>query len=187
MAQLSGSLDCVPLSNLLGLLHTLNKSGYLDLKEGLAQAEIGLDEGLVVAATFGPKHGIEALEAAVLMLPAGEFAFTEGIRPADRDVNEDTDELVTHLDDIAHEREVLGLAMPWHRAVPCLAPNIGGVGEVTLDGPTLETLMAVDGKRTVGDIALVNGAGRTAQAIKRLKDAGVVTVEPLDAEVESAA
>ena len=130
---------------------------------------------------------MEALEAAVLMLPAGEFSFTEGTRPEERDINEDTDELVTHLDDLVHEREILGLAMPWHKAVPSLVPNIGEVGQVSLDGAALETLLAVDGKRTVGDMALVNGAGKTAQAIKRLTAAGLVTVEPLPGEEQSEA
>jgi len=51
----------------------------------------------------------------------------------------------------------------------------------------VETLLAVDGKRTVGDIALVHGAGRTAQALKRLQEAGVVRLEPLNDQVESAA
>jgi len=187
MAELAGSLDSVPLPNLLGFLHTLNKSGYLELSEGRARAEIGIDRGLVLTAAFDSRHGVEALEAAVLMLPVGQFSFTEGVLPKDRDVNADTDELVTHLDDIVHEREILGLAMPWHRAVPNLAPAIREVGEITLDGSTLETLLAVDGKRTVGDIALANGAGRTAQAIKRLQEAGIVSVEPLHAEVDPAA
>jgi Domain of unknown function (DUF4388) len=187
MAQLAGSLDSVPLPNLLGFLHTLNKSGYLELSEGRARAEIGLDRGLVVNAAFDSRHGVEALEAAVLMLPAGQFSFTEGVLPKDRDINTDTDELVTHLDDIVHERTILGLAMPWHRAVPSVAPTVGEVGEIMLDGPTVETLLAVDGKRTVGDIALVHGAGRTAHAIKRLQEAGIVSVEPLNTETEPAA
>src|SRR6266542_3783709 len=107
MAELAGSLDSVPLPNLLGFLHTLNKSGYLELSEGRARAEIGIDRGLVLTAAFDSRHGVEALEAAVLMLPVGQFSFTEGVLPKDRDVNADTDELVTHLDDIVHEREIL--------------------------------------------------------------------------------
>ena len=186
MGQLAGSLDSVPLPSLLGFLHRLKKSGHLELKEGRARAEIGLNEGLVATADFDSRHGVEALEAAVLMLRAGEFAFIEGVLSNDRDVNADTDELVTHLEDIARERDILGLAMPWHRAVPTIAPGVAKVGEIRLDGASMETLLAVDGKRTVGDIALVHGAGRTAQALKRLQEAGVVTVEPLN-DQESAA
>ena len=65
--------------------------------------------------------------------------------------------------------------------------RISDVGPVTLDGADLETLLAVDGKRTVRDFALVNGAARTGQTLKRLQEAGIVTIEPLRSEEERAA
>ena len=179
MAQLAGSIDSVPLPNLLAFLHSLKKTGYIQLTGATENAEIGLDQGVVVGAAFGSDHGVEALETAVLALREGQFAFTEGIVAKAGDINAETGELVAHLEEIAQERDTLELAVPWYRAVPRTNPRIGELGEVTLDGEALETLLAIDGSRTLRDIGSNGAADRTARAIRRLRDAGIVTVDAM--------
>jgi hypothetical protein len=177
MAQLAGSIDSVPLPSLLAFLHSLKKTGYIQLTGAAENAEIGLDQGVVVGAAFGSDHGVEALETAVLALREGEFAFTEGIVSKAGDINADTGELVAHLEEIAQERDTLELDIPWYRAVPTVNPAIGELGEVTLDGETLETLLAIDGRRTLREIGATGAPGRTGRAIRRLRDASIITID----------
>jgi hypothetical protein len=175
MVALSGSLEAINLPALVRFLAGLGASGSLRAEDGRWAGEIALERGQVVAASFGTERGLPALEALALGLRAGRFAFVEGAVPAERTVAVPQDELDALLDRAA--------AVPGALSSPAAVPRLAARPD---DGPAatkplaltrgaVQTLLAVDGRRTVADLAAGRGLAATVRHLAILAEAGLVT------------
>src|SRR5688572_7486340 len=153
MISLGGTLEGIGLPALVRFLAGLRSNGRLLVADDSWGGEVGFDEGRVVAAAFGAERGLAALEAIALALPRGEFRFTGGAAPEERDVDLPPEDLERYLTSLAEEQTALARAIPSLAAVPRPAdPGPDGAGtpeRITIDRSTLYSLLLVDGRRTV--------------------------------------
>ncbi len=174
--QLRGSLRDIPLPSLLGLIADARLSGRLNVWDERWTGALALLEGRLVGASSGPEHGRSALAAIAWMLRAGQFALSSAT-PAS--LSSDVLELdlgSSELCDVWVEGEALSLVVPGPSAVPriTLERMAGEADGQSFDVNTIKTLVAIDGQRTVADIARGRGFVRTVRELATLARAGVV-------------
>jgi hypothetical protein len=181
VTELCGVLkEDIRLPALVRFVTGLGKSGCLRISEGPWIGELSIDAGRVVAASFGPQRGLVALDAMALALPNGQFAFSAGSPAADRDVDLDREELQAYLGGLATKYAPLNARIPSLAAVPWVieSPDQPGLtSTVTLDRSQLAMLLAVDGRRTVGEIAAHRGLIETVSALASLTNLGLIRVD----------
>jgi len=183
MGEFYGSLQDIGLPEILSFLRGLNKTGSLRISQGRWTAEATLEAGQVKAASFGDEQGVSALEATMLALAGGAFTFTDGPLAAEKqNVDLGPDELQARLTAFDEERKALAPAVPSLAAVPRVAKAPGTTGEVVLDGAAIETLLAVNGERTIAEIAQAHGIVHTARELARLVENSLVSVDAPDSE-----
>ena len=84
MFELKGS---IAQSGLLSVMETLadqRLTGRLELSRGSWSAELGFDDGWLIAASFGAESGAAALSAVLLAFGEGEFRYLRGPTPTER-------------------------------------------------------------------------------------------------------
>lgn len=182
MGEFYGSLQDIGLPEILSFLKGLNKTGSLRISQGRLTAEASLDAGRVTAASFGEERGASALEAIMLGLSSGSFTFTDGSLAGGQNVDLEPDELQARLAAFDEERKALALAVPSLAGVPRVAKAPGTTGEVVLDGGAIETLLAVNGERTIAELARTHGLVQTARELAKLLDNGLISVDAQEPE-----
>ena len=90
--QLSGSLEEIPLPDIVRLFQSTRKTGRLELTSGASTGFIFFDKGDIVDCQSTNMAGIDALKH-VALFNRGSFDFSEGVVPASQTLNA-----------IAHER-----------------------------------------------------------------------------------
>ena len=194
MSELSGSLVGIGTPAILHFLAGLEKSGRLYIWDGPWAGEVFLDSGRVSGATFDAERGLDALEAIVLSLPQAQFAFETGATtpppgcalPA---VPPSADGLVARLARLEADYAGLAPGIPLLAAVPRPVDGqfaVAGVAEslgepaaaaaqaLSLDRRALQVCLAVDGRRTVAELAAGYGVARTARLLRTLVESGVL-------------
>ena len=174
--QLRGSLRAIPLPSLLGLIADARLSGQLNVWDERWTGGLALLEGRLVGASLGPERGPSALAAVAWMLRAAQFALSPA-KPAP--LPSDEPELAlgsSELRDVWVEGEALSLVVPGPSVVPRIALErmASGADGQSFDVNTIKTLVAIDGQRTVADIARGRGFVRTVRELAALARAGVV-------------
>src|SRR5712691_5135984 len=156
LLDLRGSLQQIGLQALVQLLARSRASGRLRVWQGAWLGELGLDNGRIVVATVDAESGPSALEFTVRLAARGEFAFVAGSPPTDVDPALDA-----HLRRLLAHADLAQLAgVPAPMAVPVLADHhADGLLPVQLRlcRAALKTLLAIDGRRSVRDIAHQRG------------------------------
>jgi hypothetical protein len=187
VTELCGVLkEDIRLPRLVRFVTSLGKSGCLQLSEGHWIGELSIAAGRVVAASFASQRGLVALDAMVLALPNGQFAFSAGAPEAERNVDLGPDELQVYLDGLATKYAPLNARIPSLAAVPrVVAPHDqpGLTSTVTLERSQLAILLGVDGRRNVGEIAAQRGLIETVSALAALIDLGLIRVDSTPPEV----
>src|SRR5258708_2481277 len=164
MTELSGTLEGVGLPAIVRFLTGLKKSGCLRIVHNDWRGEIFFDLGQVTGASLASRRGLTALDALVQALPGGDFTFDGAAqRPAARDANISlsAEALQAHLDDLASSAANGTPRLPSFDAVPAVPDqddSSSGEDTVPLDRGTLQTLLAVDGRRTVQEIVAHRGS-----------------------------
>ena len=187
MGELFGSLESIGLPAILRFLEGLGKTGTLHISSDRWTGTASVTSGRVVAASFGSEHGVAALEAIMLGLAGGSFTFSDGAPCDEPNVELGPAELATRLDAFAQERTRLAAAAPSLHAVPRVANAPGSDGEVVLDKASIETLLAVNGERTIEEIACTHGVVQTARELARLLENGLISIESAAPETPTAA
>jgi hypothetical protein len=195
MAALSGSLEDFGLTAILGLLARSGKSGRLRISQADWVAELSLRDGKVVAASFGTAQGLggsssgalrglAAVEALVLLLPAAAFFFAEGMAPSGREIHLDGHELEATLARLEEERSTWGGRLPSPSVVPSRVPPSEQPADeqIVLDRGKLSLLLAVDGRRSVAELAGEMGFLRTCRDLIWLADHNLVRLPAAPAE-----
>jgi hypothetical protein len=179
MTELSGSLEGIGLSPLIGFLTGLGKSGRLAVEEGPMAGEVHLETGQVIGAAFDVERGLPALDAIGLALGNGRFTFREAnSAELERNLTLNAGELRQHLDELAHEQVAIATAIPSLMAVPRVAvDDADSDEEIGLDRDTLRLLLVLDGRRSVAELARERGLLRTLKQLSRLAQLGLARVD----------
>ena len=182
MGEFYGSLQDIGVPEILSFLKGLSKTGSLRLSQGRWAGEVGLNGGRVIGASFNSEQGVAALQAMMLGLPAGSFTFTDGQLSTDQNIDVEHDEVEKRLTLFDVERAALAPVVPSLAAVPRVAKALGTTGEVVLDAAAIETLLAVNGERTIADISGAHGLVQTARELAKLVESGLITIDVPEAE-----
>jgi uncharacterized protein DUF4388 len=175
MTELSGMLDGLGLSAIVRFLSGLQKSGCLRLAQDDWSGEIFFDQGRLSHATLGTRTGLTALDAIIELFPTASFAFdSNAAEPSQSTIDLDHESLLAHLDEIGARVARGERQLPTADVVPAQAASDGAAEEpVQVDRASLQTLMLVDGQRSVREIV----ARRTFDALwqlVRLREAGLI-------------
>ena len=189
MTELSGTLEGVGLPAIVRFLCALNKTGCLRIAQGEWHGELFFDAGQVTGACLGSRTGLPALEALVQLLPNGQFAF-EVVSHADVEPNISLspEALQAYLEDLAASKQDRP-GLPALDAVPLLVSQENqdtGDEPLPLDRNTLQTLLAVDGRRTVREIIAQRGSLDALWQMSSLATVGLVRLESPNAATEPA-
>jgi hypothetical protein len=161
MTELSGTLEGVGLPAIVRFLSALNKTGCLRIAQDEWHCELVFEAGQVTGARLGSRTGLAALEAAVHVLPNGRFSFDVAAQPDDQpNISLSPEALQAYLEQLASSIQQ-GSKLPALDAVPMLASQEDQSPDdepLPLDRTTLQTLLAIDGRRTVREIIAQRGS-----------------------------
>ena len=120
--QLSGSLEEIPLPDIVRLFQSTRKTGRLSLVSGLSTGSIFFDRGEIVDCQASNMAGIDALKH-VALFNRGTFDFTDGLAPASQSLNTaitpaTTTELIEILEMRMMESRQLQELVPAENEVP---------------------------------------------------------------------
>ena len=188
MSELSGTLAGVGTPAILRFLGDLEQSGRVRFWNSRWSGEVVLDRGRVAGAAFGAERGIDALEAIALALRHGQFAFAsgDGAPPDGWSAGLPVDDLTERLARLEAESAALAPDGALLAAVP--RPVAGAAQEATapeppatsvepvlsLDRQALQVCLAINGHRTVEEVAAGYGLARTARLLGALVETGVL-------------
>jgi ATP-binding cassette, subfamily B, bacterial len=178
---LTGSLAGLGLPALARFLAGLGRSGRLWIGPGPWLGEISFDRGRIIAAAVGQERGLVALEFIVLALPTAAFAFVDGPPHGERNIDVDGPELHARLEELASVGMRLLPGGPVPLAVPRVVPardRVWGARQVAMDRRMLATLLRVDGRRTIEELAGSRGLAQVARELAELRELDLISVEP---------
>ncbi len=183
MTELSGTLEGVGLPAIVRFLAALQKAGCLRITHQDWRGEIQFDAGQIVSASIGSRKGLAALDALILALPGASFVFDDKARlEGESNVLLTQEALHAHLDELAQRTANGGPMLPSLDAVPQLVPQddeSAAEETVPLDRGTLQTLLAIDGKRSVREIIGVRGSFEALWQVASLSEVGLVRLPAL--------
>src|SRR5918912_3149194 len=186
MTELNGALDGLGLPAIVRFLASLRMTGWLRIVHEDWHGELFFEAGRVVAASFGNRTGLPAIEALIQALPEGQFTFTTasaGPAAEQRNVDLTSDELLAHLDELVQAVQTAP-SLPPLTAVPVVVPQEDGgdADNLRLDRGTLQTLLAVDGHRTVREIVTARGSFEALWQLGSLARLGVIELTEAGAQ-----
>jgi hypothetical protein len=189
MTELSGTLGGVGLPAIVRFLGGLQKTGRLRLSQDDWTGEICFESGAVTHAVLGSRKGVPALDGMLELFPEAAFAFesgTPGDGSAERTVVMQSEELQKHLDATAARVASGGRCLPHPDVVPAQTANDNeGEEPLPLDRGTLQTLLAVDGHRTVREIVAMRRSIESVWHLASLADVGLVQFRTDTSEASS--
>jgi hypothetical protein len=166
----------------------LNKSGHLRLSQHDWVGEIHFDSGRLTHASLGTRSGLTALDAMVELLPRASFSFDSHAAPTgEPTIQLSNDELLVHLDEVVARVSRGERRLPDADAVPTQTTNDSGTEEpLQLDRAALQTLLVVDGQRSVREIVARRGSFDALWHLASLRDVGLISFETPRLEREPA-
>src|SRR5262249_15144901 len=157
------------------------KTGALRISHENWRGEVYFDGGLVVGAALGSRRGVSALDGLMRALPGGRFVFDSDARlEGAPNIEFSREQLFDHLDGSDNS----GPPLPSLDSVPHVVPQddtAGGEETLSLNRGTLQTLLAIDGVRTVGDVIGVRGSFDALWQIANLAKVGLVRLDGTEA------
>jgi hypothetical protein len=178
MTELSGTLEGMGLPAIVRFVAGLRKTGCLRITHHDWSGELVFESGQLVSATLGSRKGMSALDALVQALPGASFVFDDTAQlSGEANLHLGQEELQAHLDELAERSAHGGPTLPSLDAVPRVVPqdDASTADEtVPLDRGTVQTLLAVDGRRTVRDIITFRGSFEALWHIANLAQVGLV-------------
>jgi MFS family permease len=177
---LRGSWPALDLERLLPSLSSLGHGGDLAITHLGRSGTLVLEDGRVVGARFGAERGRAAFEAILLVLSSGDFSFSLSTRaaPAVDELGLSGAEWRAYLADLLAERDRLWSVVASPAAVARVAEAPDARRDFPLHHSAVQTLLAVDGRRSVEELADSRGLARTMFDLAELAHAGLVVVGP---------
>jgi hypothetical protein len=149
--QLEGRLSQFPLRELIEMVVYSSVKGLLELRASGELALLYFDDGVPCHARAGGYIGVEAV-GLMFELPDADFRFYAGSTPDSENVWMDPLELIENAEHLAHSWQPPRQHIPSFELVPMLVQN-AAVDSVQISDTTWPVLSAVDGQRSVADIA----------------------------------
>jgi Domain of unknown function (DUF4388) len=176
MTELSGMLDGLGLTAIVRFLSGLHKTGCLRLSQDDWHGEILFKDGRLAHAELGTRTGLPALDALVEVLPVASFTFDSQVVPSgEPTVHLEGDGLLAHLEETAARVARGERTLPAVDAVPSPITGDNGTEDpIQLDRATLQTLLAVDGERTVREVVARRGSMDALWHLGTLLNAGLI-------------
>ncbi|HEX4440329.1 MAG TPA: DUF4388 domain-containing protein [Thermoanaerobaculia bacterium] len=177
-----GSIQELPVPDIIQLVSVSGKTGMFMLVRGPERGYIYLRNGKIVHAELGSLSGEEAVYALAIW-STGDFQFTPGKETESATIERTNTSLLMEAARRLDEWKVLGRKIPGVDAIPVLKPR--DVGEpVTLSPPEWNTVMRIDGRRTVEELARATSSNSfdTAKVLYGLVTADLVEMRVRPAE-----
>jgi hypothetical protein len=176
--QLEGTLDKFPLGELIEMVTYSSVTGVLEVRIGAEIGQIFFRDGRPYHAVAGQLSGIDAT-AAMFEERDAPFRFVADQESAESTLWQDSWEIIEHSEEQAHKWLSVRGCIPSMDCVPALrdAPSIG---QVQISEAAWPVLAAIDGQRTVQQIAehLNLVLLDCCLALVFLIDRGLITVQP---------
>jgi len=176
--EFSGTLEGAGLPAVVRFVCGLKKTGCLRLRQDEWHAEIGFEAGQLTTASFGSRDGLDALDAVVQVMPDASFTFDTRSRPSSTPgIGLPADALQAHLDELSARVATGTPSLPSADVVPELVVQTEtSVADdpLPLDRARLQTLLAVNGQRTVREIVAQRGSVDVLWQLAGLADVGLV-------------
>jgi Domain of unknown function (DUF4388) len=182
--ELSGFLEGVGLPAIVRFLSGLKKTGWLELDDGEWQGKVAFDQGEITDAALGSRTGLTALEGMVEVLPGAHFAFDSNARPVgEPTIRLSQDSVLARLDEVQARCARGDRRLPSPQAVPSVTASGDGNSEdpLPLDRASLQTLLIVDGKRSVRQIVAERGSFDALWQLASLAEVGLISLSPVSA------
>ena len=182
-----GSIQELPVPDIIQLVSVSGKTGMFMLVRGSERGYIFLRNGRIVHAELGSVSGEEAVYALAIW-STGDFQFTPGKETDKLTIDKTNTSLLMEAARRLDEWKVLGRKIPGVDAIPVLKPRDQGA-PVTLSPPEWNTVMRIDGRKTVEEVARASGSNSfdTAKVIYGLVTADLVEMRTRSAEAARAA
>jgi hypothetical protein len=178
MFALRGSLDGIGFPALRQLLGSIEQSGCLYIWLGQYTARVYFASGQVVAAALDVEDD-QASGVDPRSTVKREFAFAEGEAPDEAIDLPSTLEVLDYLGQLGEQPEEVSSTMPILSAVPYHAEpssETDASEPVQIHRRTLRVLTAVDGRRTIAELADGHELAQTLRDLARLLDLGFIGV-----------
>lgn len=168
---LQGSLNELPLSDVIQLIAVSGKTGVFELSHEGATGRIFLRDGRIVHATTEGLEGEEAVYQLVTW-SGGSFLFEPGRETDSTTIQKANDNLLIEAAKRHDEWGALSKKIESTQLVPVLRPSAGPLPGLSAEQWAL--VCAIDGRRTIEEIALAVGsetveAGRALLELLRLQ------------------
>jgi hypothetical protein len=167
--QLDGTLDKFPLRELIEMIVYSSVTGVLELHTGADVAQLFFRDGQPYHALAGVQTGGDAL-GAMFEQPAAAFRFVADRESAEVTLWADPWELIERAVEQAQRWITIRARIPSADAVPALR-QVPSSNQIQISEATWPVLAAVDGQRTIAEIA-----SHTCVALLALIDGGLVAL-----------
>jgi hypothetical protein len=178
MVELSGSLGGVDLLPIIRLLAELRQTGSLQLSRGDWSARLDLRDGRVVAASFAEERGLGALTALGLVMRDAEFTYMEGPSPIAADLDLTPERVRGHLETPAGIGVLALDSVPRSSTGSNQSTSNGDGDQVVLQRETISRLLAIDGRRTLGEIVGSRPSLPLLLDLAHLIELGLIRLDP---------
>lgn len=175
--SLQGTLETIPLPDVLALLAATKKSGELRITGPRGEGRLWLDAGLVVGADV--PRAASAVDAVfeLLRLTSGSFTFGAGSPPGRAGEPQAIDVLLSEASGRLQAWQAIEAVVPSMACTLRLTPELGPE-HVTVSRLQWKQLVAVAGAGDVSTVMKSLGLGEyeTCRTVKELVEAGLVQV-----------
>jgi hypothetical protein len=169
-----GSIQELPVPDIIQLVSVSGKTGMFMLVRGSERGYIFLRNGRIVHAELGSVSGEEAVYALAIW-STGDFQFTPGKETDKATIDRTNTSLLMEAARRLDEWKVLARKIPGVDAIPILKARDHGA-PVTLSPPEWNTVIRIDGRKTVEEVARASNSNSfdTAKVLYGLVTADLV-------------
>lgn len=147
-----GSLNELPLADIVQLVAVSGKTGMFSLSRSTEKGFVYLLNGQITHAKLGDIEGDDAVYALALW-SHGTFQFSPGIETEAHTINRSNTNLLMEAARRSDEWKILSRKIPGTESVPALLARDRSGGPVTLTPQEWMVVTKVDGRRTIDEMA----------------------------------
>ena len=147
-----GSLNELPLSDIVQLVAASGKTGMFSMTRASEKGYVYLQNGQITHAKLGEVEGEDAVYALALW-SQGSFQFSPGVESEARTISRSNTNLLLEAARRSDEWKILSKKIPGTDSVPVLVAREGANGPVTLTPLEWKVATKADGSRSIDEIA----------------------------------
>jgi hypothetical protein len=149
-----GSLNELPLSDIVQLVAVSGKTGMFSMTRGSEKGYVYLHSGQITHAKLGEIEGEDAIYALALW-NQGTFQFAPGVESEARTISRSNTNLLLEAARRSDEWKILSRKIPGTDSIPVLVSRESDNGPVTLTPVEWKVVAKADGQRSIDEIARV--------------------------------